>query len=267
MACSLALVAAEKGRVRFLDCDVEEPNGHILLKPDLRQKEEVKVPVPVIDPEKCTLCGRCAEICAFHALAVLPLEVLVFPEMCHSCGGCWHLCQAQAITPGLREIGQVEEGVAGEIAFVQGRLKIGEAMSTSLIQAVKDRWQRDVLNIIDAPPGTSCPAIRAVEGADLCLLVTEPTPFGLHDLKLAYEMARSLRVPSAVVVNRSGGADRYIEEFCHTHNLPLHLQLFHDREVAAGYARGLPAVAVRPVWKERFLALLSLLESGRAAHA
>ncbi|MBE3584652.1 MAG: ATP-binding protein [Thermoanaerobacter sp.] len=262
LASSLALVAAEKGKVMFLDCDVEEPNGHIMLKPRWEKKEAVRVPVPEINQEKCTFCGRCAEICAFHALVVLPQEVLLFPTMCHGCGGCWHLCPAGAISPGWREIGLVEEGSSEGIGFVRGRLNVGEAISPPLIEAVKERCRPGELNILDAPPGTSCPVIRTVKGADFCLLVTEPTPFGLHDLELACEMVASLGVPCGVVVNRSDGDDRLIRQFCQQNNLPLLLQLPHDREVARGYARGIPAVKVRPEWKEYFAALLSFIEEG-----
>lgn len=262
VASSLALVAAEKERVIYLDCDVEEPNGHLMLKPAWQRSETVQVSEPVINREKCTFCGRCAEVCAFNALVVLPGEVLVFNHLCHSCGGCWHFCPEEAISPGWRAIGRVEEGKSGEIDFVNGRLNIGEAISPPLIQAVKERARSGVLNIVDAPPGTSCPVIRAVEGADFCLLVTEPTPFGLHDLELACEMATQLRVPCGVIVNRSDGNDDPVREFCSSRNLPLLLQLPHDRSVAAAYARGIPAVTVRPEWKAHFLSLLSFLKTG-----
>lgn len=256
VSTSLALVAAEKGEVCFLDCDVEEPNAHIILKPRLSGQEAVRVRVPVIEQERCTLCGRCADVCAFHALVVLPQEVMVFSTMCHGCGGCWHLCPAGAIHPGWREIGQVEEGECGGIRFVRGRLKVGEAMSSPLIKAVKQRARAGVLNIVDAPPGTSCPVVAAVEGADFCLLVTEPTPFGLHDLELAWEMVSQLGIPCGVVVNRSDGGDEPVEEFCRTRNIPLLLRLPLDREVARGYARGIPPIAVHPTWREYFRKLL-----------
>ncbi|WP_027718783.1 ATP-binding protein [Desulfovirgula thermocuniculi] len=256
VSTSLALVAAEKGKVCFLDCDVEEPNAHIILKPRLSGQEAVRVRVPVIEQERCTLCGRCADVCAFHALVVLPQEVMVFSPMCHGCGGCWHLCPAGAIHPGWREIGQMEEGECGKIRFVHGRLKVGEAMSPPLIRAVKQRAQAGALNIVDAPPGTSCPVVAAVEGADFCLLVTEPTPFGLHDLELAWEMVSQLGIPCGVVVNRSDGRDEPVEEFCRTRNLPLLMRLPLDRDVARGYARGIPPIAVHPAWKGHFRELL-----------
>jgi len=260
VAASLALSAAEKGPVQYLDCDVEEPNGHLLLHPEWRQSRPVTVFVPVIAREKCNYCGRCAQICAFHALAVLPEEVLVFPELCHGCGGCRYFCRQEAITEGKREIGRLEKGLAGSIQFVHGRLRIGEAMSTPLIEAVKENAAPDILTVIDAPPGTSCPVIKTVTGADFCLLVTEPTPFGLHDLALAVKMVRELAVPCGVVINRSGKWDHLIEEYCRREQVPLLFRLPADREVAAAYSRGIPAVAARPEWKTRFLNFLASLE-------
>jgi len=255
VAVSLALALADRQKIQYLDCDVEEPNGHILLKPRLQKKTPVTVPVPQLDEEKCTFCGRCAQICAYHALAVLPANVLIFPEMCHNCGGCWYFCPEKALTPAPREIGQIEEGGVGGIEFVHGRLNVGVAISPPLIRAVKERRRKDVPAIVDAPPGTSCPVIEAVSGVDFCLLVTEPTPFGLHDLELAAEMTKELGIPGGVVVNRSDGHDQEVEKFCRDKNLPLLLKIPLDREVAAAYSRGWPPLTVRPRWKEDFLTL------------
>jgi MinD superfamily P-loop ATPase len=255
VAVSLALALAEQQKVQYLDCDVEEPNGHLFLRPRLAKKTPVAVPVPRLEPEKCIFCGRCAEICAYHALAVLPASVLIFAEMCHSCGGCWYFCPEKALAPEDREIGHIEEGVVDRIEFAHGRLNVGVALSPPLIKAVKERHKNGLPAIIDAPPGTSCPVIEAVSGADFCLLVTEPTPFGMHDLDLAVEMTRALGIPGGVVVNRSNGTDREVEKFCRDKNLPLLLRIPADREVAAAYARGWPPLTVRPHWKEDFLNL------------
>ncbi len=263
VATSLALAVAKKGKVQFLDCDVEEPNGHLFMKPTWVRKKPVTVLVPQVDLAKCTFCGRCAEVCAFHALVVLPADVLIFPGLCHSCGGCWHLCPEGAITPVPQEIGWLEEGKAGEINFVHGRLKVGVAISPPLIQAVKDCRSPEAAVIADVPPGTSCLVIKAVEGADFCLLVTEPTPFGLHDLKLAAGMIRELNVPGGVVINRSNGKDEDVERFCRREGLPLLLKLPLEREIAVGYARGLPLLAIRPQWEEDFLALWAACEKMR----
>lgn len=261
VAASLALVGAEKGPVQYLDCDVEEPNGHLLLNPEWECKQTVTVPVPVIDRDKCNFCGKCAQICAFHALAVLPEEVLVFPELCHGCGGCQYLCPVKAITENKREIGFLETGHSGAIQFVHGCLQVGEAICTPLIEAVKGYATPNALTILDAPPGTSCPVIKTVADADFCLLVTEPTPFGLHDLELAVKMAGKLGVPCGIVINRSDGRDQLIMKFSQDMHTPVLFRLPADRAVAAGYAGGRPAVAVRPEWKPLFENFLAGLEA------
>ncbi|OAT79522.1 P-loop NTPase [Desulfotomaculum copahuensis] len=263
VAASLALVAAEKGPVQYLDCDVEEPNGHLLLHPAWEHRRAVTVPVPVIDRDKCNFCGRCAQICAFHALAVLPDEVLVFPELCHGCGGCQYFCPMKAITENKREIGCVETGQSGAIQFVHGCLQVGEAICTPLIGAVKEQAAPGTLTILDAPPGTSCPVIKTVTNAGFCILVTEPTPFGLHDLRLAVKMVKKLGIPCGIIINRSDGQDQLIVEFSRDMHIPVLFRLPEDRMVAEGYAGGMPAVTVRPAWKPLFQNLLDGLEAGK----
>jgi MinD superfamily P-loop ATPase len=255
VAVSLALALATQQEVQYLDCDVEEPNGHLFLKPRFFKKTPVTVPVPRLKEEKCTFCGRCAQVCAYHAVAVLPENVLFFPELCHSCGGCWHFCPEKALFPAEREIGCLEEGRAGKISFVHGRLNVGVASGTPLIRAVKERRAAHLPAIVDAPPGTSCAALETVRGADFCLLVTEPTPFGLHDLELAAEMAEELGVPSGVVLNRSCGEDGEVEIFCRLKNLPLLTKIPLAREVAAAYSRAEPPLAALPGWQTSFLSL------------
>ena len=205
VATNLAVTAAASGReVQVLDCDVEAPNAHLFLKPEIERSEAVSVPVPEVDEEKCTACGECGRICQYSAIVSLKTKPLVFPELCHGCGGCALVCPEGAITEGLREVGVVEEGSAGGVRFAGGKLRIGEAMAPPLIRAVKERALDDALVIVDAPPGTSCPVIEAVRGADFVLLVTEPTPFGLNDLAIAVDTVRKLGLPFAVVVNRAG---------------------------------------------------------------
>jgi MinD superfamily P-loop ATPase len=204
VATNLAQVASRNGRsVAYLDCDVEEPNGHIFLKPEITERKSVGNPIPQVDADACSLCGQCGEICQYSAIVCVGEKVLVYPELCHGCGGCLLVCPESAITEVSREIGVLETGRAGELQFAQGLLNVGEAMSPPLIKAVKSTAFQTDLTIVDAPPGTSCPVIEAVRGADFVILVTEPTPFGFHDLKLAVEMIRVLKLPMGVVVNQS----------------------------------------------------------------
>ena len=260
VSVSLAIAMANNRKVAYLDCDVEEPNGHLMLDPVLHNKEMVSVQVPEIDEQKCSFCGYCAEICAFNALAVLARTTLVFPEMCHACGGCWHFCPERAIKPVDNYIGVVEEGWAGKVRFVHGRLNVGVAMSPPLINAVKAKAVSDELTIIDVPPGTACPAVKAVEGADFCILVTEPTPFGLHDMDLAFQVLNQMKIPCGVVINRSDGLDISVEEYCGRHKIPVLQKFPLDREVAEAYAAGIPAVQAKREWEGLFSSLMNSVE-------
>lgn len=257
VATNLARVAADRGtEVAYLDCDVEEPNGHIFLKPEIVTTSAVTVPVPVVDEQKCAACGDCAQICQYNAIALLGETVLVFENLCHGCGGCMMVCPAGAISQGAREVGVVEEGDARGIAFVHGRLRIGEAMSPPLIREVKKRIPSKGLAIIDSPPGTSCPVIQSVRGADFVVLVTEPTPFGLHDLKLAVEMLRVLGLPFGVVVNRADTGDDAVFDYCAGQSIDTLLRIPDDRRVAEAYSRGQLAAEALPEYAEMFASLL-----------
>ena len=198
LAVNLAAVIGDGGDgVRLLDCDVEEPNCHIFLRPQVSRSHAACILVPEIDREKCTACGKCAEVCQFKAIAALKSKPLVFEELCHGCGGCRRVCPAGAIREKPREIGVVEFGQAGEVEWIQGRLNVGEAMAPPLIREVKKHIRPSGLTIIDCPPGTSCPVIAAMRGADFVLLVTEPTPFGLHDLTWPWRRSGGSGCPSA----------------------------------------------------------------------
>ncbi len=253
IALSLALIIEEMNmHVQLLDCDVEEPNIHLFLKPEITDKDSAGIPVPCIDLDKCSFCGRCSEICAFNALAVLKDHVMVLTELCHGCGSCAYFCPEKAITEKERPIGTVEMGMAGRISFSRGILNPGEAMSPPLINAVKKLIIADALTIIDAPPGTSCPVVAAVSNCDFCLLVTEPTPFGLNDLKLAYQMVTMLGIPAGVVINRSDIGDNEVEEYCLKSGLPILQKIPWNLEAARYYARGEPAVKYLPAWQALF---------------
>jgi MinD superfamily P-loop ATPase len=241
--------------VQLLDCDVEEPNAHLFTNPSFEESETVFMPVPEVDEAKCTYCGKCAEICQFKAIAVVNENVLVFEELCHSCGGCWEVCPENAIQEGGRKLGVIEKGHCNGMEFVHGRLRVGEAMSPPLIKKVRGYQNPEKLTIIDAPPGTSCPVIASMKGSDFVLLVTEPTPFGLYDLKLAVGAAQILNIPHGLVINRSDLGDGKTKEYADEMNLPILMEIPFSREIAEAYSRGEMLVDVMPEWKNRFLEL------------
>ena len=249
VATSLAVSVAEHEPVTLLDCDVEEPDAALLLlKPTMYHRREVKVPVPFVHENACSGCGKCADICAFHAIAVAGQHILTFPELCHGCGACAWACTEHAIDEVPRVCGLVAWGRAGNVTFVQGRLTVGEAMPGPVIRAVKARAGAGNV-IVDCPPGTSCPMVEAVRGCDYCLLVTEPTPFGLHDLKLAVSTVRQLGIPCGAVINRSTGDDTIITGYLREQRVPLLLTIPLDREIARQYAQGITLAWGVPVWR------------------
>ena len=257
VSCSLARLAADSGRyVSYIDCDVEEPNGHVFLKPEILQSSTVSIPVPVIEDNKCTACGKCKDICRYNAIAVLGKTALTFPNLCHACGGCLMVCPEGAITESAREIGIVEEGVSAGIRFVHGKLRIGEAMSPPLIKAVVSAMTADGICIVDSPPGTSCPVIQAVKGSDFVILVTEPTPFGLNDLKLAVEMLRVMGLAFGVVVNRADIGDDAVFQYCKSEGIDVMLKIPDDRRIAESYSKGELVVTALPEYTEAFQSLL-----------
>jgi MinD superfamily P-loop ATPase len=258
---SVSLALAAKGPVQLLDCDVEEPNAHIFLSPSIEQKNRYTLTVPSVIESKCTYCGKCRDICRFNAVTVFNKIIMTFPELCHSCRGCFLICPEDALAEAEREIGFVEKGHANGISFVQGKLRIGEAMSPPLIKAVKAEAETSskCLVILDSPPGTSCPVIATVKDADYTLLVTEPTPFGLHDLKLAVGMLRKLKRSFGVLINRSDLGNEDVETWCRQENIPIHLKIPFDRRIAEGYARGEPLIVSRPDLRSSFESLLEEL--------
>ncbi len=260
IAVNLALAWSGKENFQFLDCDVEAPNAHIFLKPHWETSEPVGIPVPVINSEQCARCGYCAEICAFNAIAAIGDEIMVFPELCHGCGGCAYFCPAGAIEEKNRPVGVLEQGRAHGFDFIRGCLNPGEAMSPPLIKAVKNRIHQGKTGLIDAPPGTSCPVVASVQGSDFCLLVAEPTPFGLNDLCLSVEMLKKLDIPAGVLINRSDLGDRRVEDYCKRHGLPILMQIPWDEQLARNYARGEPAFMHADTWRNRFKALWGKIE-------
>jgi MinD superfamily P-loop ATPase len=238
--------------VQLFDCDVEEPNVHLFLNPVIDKKEPVIAPVPRIDLEKCTFCKKCMEICRFGALAVLKKDVLVFENLCHSCGGCFEICPENAVMEKERSLGEVESGSVNDISFVHGRLAIGQVMVPPIIKKVRSYTDSDKVTIIDAPPGTSCPVIAAMNRADFILLVTEPTPFGLHDLKLAVETVKILNIPCGLVINRVGIGNDAVNQYAQAENIPVLMEIPFDRKIAQIYSRGEMIIEQLPEYKPKF---------------
>ena len=252
LALALALEGIVKADVQLFDCDVEEPNVHLFMHPSVDSSEPVIAPVPTIDHEKCTFCKKCSDICRYGALAVLKSKVLVFENLCHSCGGCLEICPEGAVIEKERVLGMVEKGRIGVIDFAQGLLEIGQVMVPPVIKEVKSNARSEAITIIDAPPGTSCPVIAAMKGADAVVLVTEPTPFGLHDLKLAVETVRILDLPHGVVINRAGLGNDEVKEYCATEGVPVLMEIPFDKKIAQVYSRGDLVVNAIPEYKAKF---------------
>ena len=263
VATNLAYLASQDGcAVAYLDCDVEEPNGHIFLQPEIEVERPIEKLVPEVDPARCTHCGRCAEVCRYRAIASLPNETMVFAELCHSCGGCVLACPADAIRERSRPIGQLRIGRSEKIRFLDGTLNVGEAMSPPAIRAVKSAAPPADLTILDAPPGTSCPVMETARGCDRVILVTEPTPFGLYDLTLAVEMVRAMKASFAVVINRADAGDGRVREYCDRNRISVLAEIPDDRAVAEAYSRGEVVCEAVPAFRNRIAALLDQLADG-----
>lgn len=245
----------------FLDCDVEEPNAALFLNPALGQGEEVGIRIPKVDYDRCTYCGRCAEVCVWHAIAVVGQKVLIFPELCHGCGSCTLNCPEGAIHEVLHVMGSLQAGRAGRIEFGHGILNVGEAMAVPIIRQLKAKHLaplagRNGVTILDASPGTSCPVVETMRGADFVLLVTEPTPFGLHDLRLTVQVARDeLDLPVGVVVNRDGVGDRGVDDYCTAEGIPILMRIPLDRRIAEAVSGGKALVEALPEYRPRFVEL------------
>jgi MinD superfamily P-loop ATPase len=242
--------------VRLLDCDVEEPNVHLFLKGSTTKEEIINIPIPQVDELLCDGCGECGSFCEFHAIVTFGTAPLVFPEMCHGCGGCMKVCPQKAIREINKRIGVVETVQAGNITLIQGRLDVGVAMAPPLIREVKARLQNRLPAILDAPPGTSCPVIATLRETDFVVLVTEPTPFGLHDLNLAVDMVRELGISFGVVINRVGIGDNRVHNYCNEQNIPVILEIPDDRRIAEAYSRGELIVEALPEYRGLFLSLI-----------
>jgi MinD superfamily P-loop ATPase len=262
-----SLAAVWNRPLTAVDLDVEEPNLHLFLAPKITTEEPALLEIPVLDAERCTLCGECAAFCQYKALSLMGKTLLIFPEMCHGCGGCLALCPEGALSPGGRELGHILEGTAGTARFLMGRLRVGEAMSPPLMRQVKARLPRlaDADILIDSPPGVSCPAVNAVMDADVIVLVTEPTPFGLHDFRLAVEAFTPLGKPLGAVINRAGIGDETVQDYCRESGIPVWAEIPFSRAVAEAYSRGEVAASAVPEMRDVFLALMARMQGAAAA--
>ncbi|RJS69109.1 (4Fe-4S)-binding protein [Candidatus Bathyarchaeota archaeon] len=246
--------------VQFLDCDVEEPNAHLLLHPKVSRREPVYIPVPVVNEQLCDYCGKCSEFCEYNAIFVSSNKILIFPELCHSCGGCAIVCPKKAISEEQHKIGTLNFGSSGDVELVYGELEVGEPLAVPVIKAVKKQMKPDGNVVLDSPPGTSCPVIETVKGSDYCVLVTEPTPFGLHDLKITVEVLEDMGIPFGVVVNRAGIGDKKVYEYCREKDIPVLLEIPYQRDIAEFYSRGVPFSLEIPEWKEKFRTLFERIK-------
>ncbi|MGI6113028.1 MAG: ATP-binding protein [Mahellales bacterium] len=231
-----ACLVASLGQCQYIDCDVEEPNGYIFLHPNISNKYAVKVSVPQVDQDRCDGCGMCSNACQFNALAVVKGKVLLFPELCHHCGACVIACTEEIISEVEREIGIVETN--DDYTFVHGRLNIGEPISIPIIKELKRRIRDDIPTILDCSPGASCSVVQSIEGCDFCLLVTEPTPFGLHDLEIAVNLVRKMELSFGIVINKAGGDDSIIHQYCHREKIDILLEIPFSKKVAQSYSKG-----------------------------
>lgn len=252
-------MALSLGDVTLLDCDVEEPNAYTLLHHEGLSSESVKVPMPLIDMDRCNLCGTCANFCEFNAIFV-GKNVLVYPEMCHSCGGCALVCPEGAIKEGAREVGNLYSTSVNGIRLVYGELNVGEPIAIPVIKAVKNRIDRNGITILDAPPGTACPVIETIQESDFVVLVTEPTPFGLHDLGMTVDVIRELDIPHGVVLNRAGVGNNEVKDFCIAKEIPILLEIPFDRKIAELYSKGVPFVQEIPEWRGQFKHLYEVIK-------
>ncbi len=246
VSTNLARVLSRNHPVQYVDCDVEEPNGHLFLNPQLSMTIKVETQVPSIDESACTHCGECSTFCAYNAIAALGKTTLVFPELCHSCGGCTLICPSRAISEIGKDIGVIRIGVSGELKFADGTLHVGQAQSPPLIRELKKHIMDGHIAIIDAPPGTSCPVVTSLRNTDLVVMVAEPTPFGLNDLKLAVDMVRELGIPYGVLINRSDMGDDRVEAYCTEQSIPIWGRIPNDIRIAKQYSSGVLAVDALP---------------------
>jgi MinD superfamily P-loop ATPase len=254
ISTSLASSLAGEFPIRFLDCDVEAPNAHLFLKPEIKETLPAVILLPEISMELCTLCGICVEVCEYNALAKVGTKILVFPQLCHGCGSCKLQCPVSAITENPRPIGTISKGVTDDdIIFGMGELTISEPMPTPIINQLKTQFHNnEAVTILDSPPGASCAVVATIHDADFVLLVTEPTPFGLHDLKQMLGVLSETGTPSGVIINRDGIGDAKVEDYLAEQSIPILMKIPYQETIAEGLAMGQLLTEIMPSYKSEF---------------
>lgn len=253
-------MALSVSSVQLLDCDVEEPNAYLLLHSEMTKKEAVYTLIPKVDRILCNTCGECTKFCQFNAIFVAPENILVFPDLCSNCGGCALVCPRKAITWEKHKIGSLNFGATDGVSLVYGELEVSKPMAVPVIKAVKKQIKEGENVILDSPPGTSCPFVETIRGSDFCVLVTEPTPFGLYDLKIAVEVLRRIGVPFGVVINRAGIGDKKVYDYCGKENILILLEIPYERRIAELYSKGIPFSLEMPEWVDKFQGLYSKIK-------
>ncbi|MDI6600797.1 MAG: ATP-binding protein [Thermoanaerobacteraceae bacterium] len=255
----------------YIDCDIEEPNGRIFLNPIIEDISDVYTKVPLIDDNRCERCGICSKVCRFGALINLGREILILDHLCHSCEACYEMCPMNAITMANRKIGEISTGVSRGIDFIEGRLNPGEPSGVPIIKQINILIKSIELSIVDSPPGTSCSVVNTIEDSDLCILVTEPTPFGLHDLKLAVELVKEMDIPMAVIINKSGSDNQIIYNYCMKNDIKVLMEIPYDKKIAELYSRGTLIAEADSTYEKMFVDLaekiLELIENEAAGNS
>lgn len=262
-AVNFAYFLAESGlNTHYFDCDIEEPNGHIFLIPEINNKEKTSVMIPEVIEEKCIHCSECSSKCQFNAILSIKSDLLVFPELCHSCGLCIEICPENALKEGKREIGEIEEGKSfHNLKFSHGILNVGEVRANPVIEHVLSKIdKKNPLNIIDSPPGTSCPVVETISHGDAVIIVTEPTPFGLHDLKAVVEIAKGMNIPSGIIINKAGKEYEPLNDYIEYEELPVLGKIPEDRKIASTYSSGRLILKSIPSYRGKFIQIVKNLE-------
>ena len=265
VATSLALSLVDSNQVKLVDCDVEAPNAHLFLYPTIQQETPAIIRIPKIDPNVCTLCGKCVEVCQFHALAKVGKTIMIFPQLCHGCGSCTWNCPENAIEEIPNPIGVIETGIArNKIEFMHGKLTLSEPMATPIIRQMKKslNGSNGILTILDSPPGASCPVVETVRGADYAILVTEPTPFGLHDFKQMVGILEEMQIDYGVIINRDGIGNDAVYRFLEEKSKPVLMKIPFDKAIAKGIASGMSLVDIYPAYREKFIDIFQMINRG-----